>query len=115
MTAIASALTGIPAKADVAMTGEITLRGRVLPIGGLREKLLAAARAGMTEVILPEENRKDLFEVPAEVKDALRIVFVRDAMCVLAEALVRMPGGAEAGAEMLPLHAPAHGRPGAIQ
>jgi len=115
MTAIASALTGIPARADVAMTGEITLRGRVLPIGGLREKLLAAARAGMTKVIIPEENRKDLFEVPAEVRDALRIVFARDAMCVLAEALTRMPGGEEACAEVLPLHVPAHGRPGAIQ
>ena len=115
MTAIASALTGIPARADVAMTGEITLRGRVLPIGGLREKLLAAARAGMTKVIIPEENRKDLFEIPAEVRDTLDIVFARDAMRVLAEALTRMPGSEVAQTEVLPLHVPSHGRPGAIQ
>ena len=75
----------------------------------------AAARAGMAKVIIPEENRKDLFEVPAEVRDTLRIVFARDAMRVLAEALTRMPGGEEACAEVLPLHVPAHGRPGAIQ
>ena len=115
MTAIASALTGIPARADVAMTGEITLRGRVLPIGGLREKLLAAARAGMTKVIIPEENRKDLFEILAEVRDTLDIVFARDAMRVLAEALTRMPGSEVAQTEVLPLHVPSHGRPGAIQ
>lgn len=69
----------------------------------------------MAKVIIPEENRKDLFEVPAEVRDTLRIVFARDAMRVLAEALTRMPGGEEACAEVLPLHVPAHGRPGAIQ
>ena len=115
MTAMASALTGIPVRADVAMTGEITLRGRVLPIGGLREKLLAATRAGITKVIIPEENRKDLFDVPAEVQNALHIVYARDAMCVLAEALTRMPGGQEACPEMLPLHVSAHERPGAIQ
>ncbi len=115
MTAMASALTGIPVRADVAMTGEITLRGRVLPIGGLREKLLAATRAGITKVIIPEENRKDLFDVPAEVQSALHIVYARDAMCVLAEALTRMPGGQEACPEMLPLHVSAHERPGAIQ
>lgn len=115
MTAMASTLTGIPVRADVAMTGEITLRGRVLPIGGLREKLLAATRAGITKVIIPEENRKDLFDVPAEVQSALQVVYARDAMCVLAEALTHMPGGRDTCPEMLPLHVTAHERPGAIQ
>ena len=68
MTAVASALTGIPVRARLAMTGEITLRGRVLAIGGLREKLLAAARAGITTVLLPEQNRKDIAEVPKDIK-----------------------------------------------
>ena len=114
MTAIASALTGIPARADVAMTGEITLRGRVLPIGGLREKLLAASRAGMREVIIPAENRKDLFEVPEEVRSALKVTYAQDAMQVLGTALTRMPGADTAG-EVLPLGAAAQHRPGAIQ
>ena len=74
MTAVASALTGIPVRARLAMTGEITLRGRVLAIGGLREKLLAAARAGITTVLLPEQNRKDIAEVPKDIIDALQIV-----------------------------------------
>ena len=67
-TAIVSVLTGIPVKADVAMTGEITLRGRVLPIGGLKEKLLAALRGGIKKVLIPEENAKDLAEIPDNVK-----------------------------------------------
>lgn len=91
MTAVASALTGIPVRARLAMTGEITLRGRVLAIGGLREKLLAAARAGITTVLLPEQNRKDIAEVPKDIIDALQIVFVHNAEEVLNQALVRMP------------------------
>ena len=89
--AIASALSGIPVKGSVAMTGEITLRGRVLPIGGLREKLLAAVRAGMTAVIMPEENRKDLEDVPEEIKKALELHFASNAMTVMEKALAYMP------------------------
>ena len=74
---LVSALTGIPVKAEVAMTGEITLRGEVLPIGGLKEKLLAALRGGIKEVLIPEENVKDLEEVPANVKEGLVIRPVR--------------------------------------
>lgn len=91
MTAVASALTGIPVQAGYAMTGEITLRGRVLPIGGLREKLLAAVRAGITTVILPEKNRKDLADVPSDITDKLTIIFVGRANEVLEYALVRLP------------------------
>ena len=72
-TAIVSVLTQVPVRRDVAMTGEITLRGRVLPIGGVKEKLLAAHRAGITTVVLPKENAKDLVEVPVEVREALTI------------------------------------------
>jgi ATP-dependent Lon protease len=76
-TAIVSALTGIPVRADVAMTGEITLRGEVLPIGGLKEKLLAAHRGGIKTVLIPEENVKDLAEIPDNVKNKLEIVPVK--------------------------------------
>ena len=91
MTALTSVLTGIPVKASVAMTGEITLRGRVLPIGGLREKLLAAVRAGISTVILPVKNKDDLFDVPESVRSALDIRFVENADEVLREALSRQP------------------------
>ncbi len=91
MTAIVSCLAGIPVHADVAMTGEITLRGRVLPIGGLREKLLAALRAGAHTVVIPERNRKDLDEVPAQIREGLHIVFAEDACTVLQTALCYMP------------------------
>ena len=70
-TALVSVLTGIPVRADVAMTGEITLRGEVLPIGGLKEKLLAAHRGGIKLVLIPEENTKDLAEIPDNVKNAI--------------------------------------------
>ena len=76
-TALVSVLTGIPVRADVAMTGEITLRGEVLPIGGLKEKLLAAHRGGIKLVLIPEENTKDLAEIPDNVKNAIEIVPVR--------------------------------------
>ena len=90
-TAIISVMTGIPVRRDVAMTGEITLRGRVLPIGGLKEKLLAALRGGMKTVLIPDENVKDLAEIPDEVKKVLEIVPVARIDDVLKVALVRMP------------------------
>ncbi|HMC92766.1 MAG TPA: S16 family serine protease, partial [Allosphingosinicella sp.] len=74
VTAIISTLTGIPVRRDVAMTGEVTLRGRVLPIGGLKEKLLAALRGGIKTVLIPAENEKDLVEIPATIRDGLEIV-----------------------------------------
>ncbi|MFH1176376.1 MAG: S16 family serine protease, partial [Acidobacteriota bacterium] len=88
VTAIASALMGVPVSRDVAMTGEISLRGRVLPIGGLKEKLLAAHRAGLGTVIIPKENRKDLREIPRRVLKLLRLVLVDHVDEVLREALV---------------------------
>ncbi len=90
-TAMVSALTGIPVKADVAMTGEITLRGEVLPIGGLKEKLLAAHRGGIKLVLIPEENAKDLAEIPDNVKNSLEIVLVRWIDKVFELALERVP------------------------
>ncbi|HET6389521.1 endopeptidase La [Hyphomicrobium sp.] len=90
-TAIISVLTGIPVRKDVAMTGEITLRGRVLPIGGLKEKLLAALRGGIKTVIIPEENAKDLAEIPAEVQTKMEIIPVSRLDEVLKVALVRVP------------------------
>ena len=90
-TAIVSVLTGIPVKADVAMTGEITLRGRVLPIGGLKEKLLAALRGGIKKVLIPEDNVKDLAEIPDNVKNGMEIIPVARVGDVLRNALVRMP------------------------
>ncbi|MDY6407233.1 MAG: endopeptidase La [Pseudomonadota bacterium] len=87
MTSLVSALTGNPVRKSVAMTGEITLRGHVLPIGGLKEKLLAALRAGIKTVIIPEDNRKDLEEIPDEVKKNIRIVPVSTAEQVLSIAL----------------------------
>ncbi|MFC7400288.1 endopeptidase La [Chelatococcus sp. GCM10030263] len=90
-TAIVSTLTGIPVRRDVAMTGEVTLRGRVLPIGGLKEKLLAALRGGMKKVLVPEENAKDLADLPESVKNGLEIVPVGRMEQVLQQALVRQP------------------------
>ncbi|PZO76748.1 MAG: endopeptidase La [Mesorhizobium amorphae] len=90
-TAMVSLLTGIPIRKDVAMTGEITLRGRVLPIGGLKEKLLAALRGGIKKVLIPEDNAKDLADIPENVKNALDIVPVSRVGEVLEHALVRMP------------------------
>lgn len=90
-TSIVSVLSGIPVKKTVAMTGEITLRGRVLPIGGLKEKLLAALRSGIKTVLIPHENVKDLAEIPDNVKNHLEIIPVQTVDEVLKHALVRMP------------------------
>jgi ATP-dependent Lon protease len=84
-------MTGIPVRKDIAMTGEITLRGRVLPIGGLKEKLLAALRGGIKTVLIPEDNAKDLPEIPDNVKNGLEIIPVAKMGDVLRHALVRMP------------------------
>ena len=91
VTAIVSVMTGIPVRKDIAMTGEITLRGRVLPIGGLKEKLLAALRGGIKKVLIPEENAKDLADIPENVKNGLEIVPVSRVGEVLEHALVRKP------------------------
>jgi ATP-dependent Lon protease len=89
--AMASALTRVPVSKNVAMTGEITLRGRVLPIGGVKEKLLAAHRFGIDTIILPKDNEKDLPEVPEEVRNALTINLVETIDEVVALALVEQP------------------------
>ena len=83
-----SAVTGTPVKANLAMTGEITLRGRVLPIGGLKEKLLAAKSAGIETVLVPAENRPDIEEMEQEITDGLLILFVSTMEEVLAQAFV---------------------------
>jgi len=90
-TALVSALTNIPVRSDVAMTGEITLRGEILPIGGLKEKLLAAHRGGITTTLIPYENEKDLAEIPKNIKDKLNIVPVRWIDQVLELSLQHMP------------------------
>jgi ATP-dependent Lon protease len=95
-TAIVSLLTGIRVRHDVAMTGELSLRGRVLPIGGLKEKTLAAHRAGIKRVLVPERNKADLDEVPKEIRDELEFVFMTKLDDVLAAALERMPQPSQA-------------------
>jgi len=91
VTSIVSVLTGIPVRRDIAMTGEITLRGRVLPIGGLKEKMLAALRGGLTTVLIPKENEKDLAEIPDNVKRGLTVIAVASADELLKYALVSPP------------------------
>jgi ATP-dependent Lon protease len=98
-TALVSALTRIPVRADVAMTGEITLRGKVLPIGGLKEKLLAAQRGGIRMVIIPEENEKDLVDIPKAVLSKLEIHPVSTIDEVLALALTDVPKALPASIE----------------
>jgi ATP-dependent Lon protease len=89
-TALASAMSGLPVRSDVAMTGEITLRGRILPIGGVKEKILAAHRAGIAKVLLPVENKKDLAEIPAPVKRKIKLVLVSHMDEVLEETLLKL-------------------------
>ena len=91
VTSIVSVLTGIPVRRDIAMTGEVSLRGNAMPIGGLKEKLLAALRGGIKTVLIPQENEKDLAEIPDNVKDALNIIPVTHVSEVLERALVRAP------------------------
>jgi ATP-dependent Lon protease len=90
-TAMISAITGIPVRSNVAMTGEITLRGEVLPIGGLKEKLLAAQRGGLKTVLIPQENEKELIEVPKNIRRGLDIMPVRWIDEILALSLERLP------------------------
>jgi ATP-dependent Lon protease len=94
-TALASLITGRPVRPEVAMTGEVTLSGRVLPIGGVKQKLLAAHRAGLTEVIIPARNEPDLDDVPTEVREALTIHPLGDVADVLAIALRPAPAASE--------------------
>ena len=110
-TALISVLTGIPARADMAMTGELTLRGRVLPIGGLKEKLLAAHRHGRKAVLIPSENARHLEEVPPEVREQLSIHLVSHMDEVIQLALTRMPAPLAAEATAPPHAAPARENP----
>ena len=91
VTSIVSVLTGIPVRRDIAMTGEVSLRGNAMPIGGLKEKLLAALRGGIKTVLIPEENEKDLAEIPDNVKEGLDIIPVSHVRDVLSRALVSVP------------------------
>jgi ATP-dependent Lon protease len=112
VTAVVSTLTGIAVHRDVAMTGEVTLRGRVLPIGGLKEKLLAALRGGIKTVLIPQENEKDLAEIPANVKEGLEILPVSHVDQVLARALVAPLSPVEwTEADELAAHSPANVHP----
>jgi len=90
-TALVSALTGVPVRRDITMTGEITLRGRVLPIGGLKEKSLAAKRAGIDEIIIPEQNKKDLVEIPVDIRRTIKFHIAKTADQVLKLALTKTP------------------------
>ena len=98
-TAMVSVMTGIPVKKDIAMTGEVTLSGRVLPIGGLKEKLLAALRGGVTRVLIPKKNGKDLIDMPANVKEKLDIILVDNVDEVLKKSLQKMPKSIIAGSK----------------
>lgn len=95
-TALASLFTGRPVRNDVAMTGEISLRGLVMPIGGVKEKVLAALRAGIKTVLLPARNRRDLEEIPAEAREKLKFVWVEKVEDALAAALSEDAASAEA-------------------
>jgi ATP-dependent Lon protease len=105
-TALVSVLTGIAVRSDVAMTGEITLRGEVLPIGGLKEKLLAALRGGLRTVLIPEENRRDIAEIPANIKQHLEIRPVKWIDEVLTVALQHLPQPMEAARPEAPPEPP---------
>lgn len=101
-TALVSALSGLPVRCDLAMTGEITLHGNVLPIGGLKEKSMAAYREGITTVLIPKANEPDLYEVDEEVKKKIRFVPVSSLEQVLKQALVRHSAAAARGAHPVP-------------
>jgi ATP-dependent Lon protease len=108
-TAIASALSQIPTRRDLAMTGEITLRGRVLPIGGLKEKILAAKRAKLSTVILPKRNKKDLDEIPKHLLKGIQLAFAETMDDVMKIALRRHPKrSSQANAPQHPHNAPRH-------
>jgi ATP-dependent Lon protease len=111
VTALVSALSKIPVRADVAMTGEITLRGKVLPIGGLKEKLLAAHRGGIKTVLIPDENVKDLAEIPDNIKNRLEIVPVKWVDQVLERALERLPEGHSKTDDAAPMAPTSEGQP----
>jgi ATP-dependent Lon protease len=98
--AMVSALTGIPARQDIAMTGEITLRGKILPVGGIREKVLAAHRAGIRKVLLPVENERDIDDIPPNVRRKLEFVLIESAGEALAQVLVRPLRPASANASL---------------
>ncbi|MGI4957120.1 MAG: endopeptidase La [Janthinobacterium lividum] len=106
-TSLVSVMTGIPIRRDIAMTGEITLRGRVLPIGGLKEKLLAAMRAGITTVFFPKDNEKDIAEIPESVKKFIKLIPVAHVDEVIRQALVRNPEAIEWEEPAEPVAAPA--------
>jgi len=108
-TSLVSALTQIPVRCDVAMTGEITLRGKVLPIGGVKEKLLAAHRAGIRTIILPKDNQKDLTDIPANIKDEFTVHLVENMDEVLKIALAHAPTPLLAGKDEIPFQPPVHG------
>jgi len=91
LTALVSLLSGIKVRADVAMTGEITLRGNVLPVGGIKEKVLAAVRAGVKRIILPERNKKDVIEIPAKNRESLKLIYAHRVEDVIKEALAEQP------------------------
>ncbi|HMJ80516.1 MAG TPA: S16 family serine protease, partial [Candidatus Dormibacteraeota bacterium] len=114
-TAIISVLTGIPVRKDVAMTGEITLRGRVLPIGGLKSKILAAHLSGARMVILPRKNEKDLRDIPEEIRKQIKLVLVDSMDQVLEAALRRKPVPLPAGAPGAPTKEPDRDGRGAPQ
>jgi ATP-dependent Lon protease len=114
ITSIVSALTGIPIRRDVAMTGEITLRGRVLPIGGLKEKLLAALHAGIKTVLIPKDNEKDLAEIPDNVKKGLSIIPVNTVDEVIGHALTRKPAPIEWIEEEVPVTKPGEDQIGGV-
>jgi ATP-dependent Lon protease len=116
VTSIVSVLTQIPVRKDIAMTGEVSLRGNAMPIGGLKEKLLAALRAGIKTVLIPEENTRDLPEIPDSVKQGMTIIPVTHVSEVLRHALVRQPEAVDWDEEAAALAkvAPADEAPGAV-
>jgi ATP-dependent Lon protease len=110
-TAIASALTRRPVRRDIAMTGEITLRGRVLPIGGLKEKVLAAHRGNIRQVLMPKENQKDMKDIPAGITKKIELIPVEHMDEVLAQALVTREGEPTFKNSDIPLDVASDGAP----